>query len=126
MAEITEGVQKKVQQLARKYGAGNYDNEQDCLQEALVKILEMPEGNTESYYVQAGMYAMSHFMKRERAFNSRTTIKDGRDMKDFIHVAPWMAGSGDVDTMDRGRKTPTAHELNKIKDREDEGEDYCE
>jgi len=119
MAEITEGIQKKIEMIARKYAAGNYDDEQDCLQEGLTKVLEMPNGQTESYYVQYAKNRIANYMKKERAFRSGTTIADGNDLKDYIHVAPWMAGSGDVDTMDIGRQTPQAPNYDTLTEGED-------
>ena len=114
MANLTEQLDAKLQSIAHKLTRGNSDDAQDCLQEARLKVLEMEDGQTESYYAEYGMRAMQMFLRTENSYKNRTTSR-GTELKDYIHVAPWLSQSGDVDTMDRGRQSPTAIELNELK-----------
>jgi len=114
MAEITEKINRALQGISRQL-ANDCTTQQDSLQEGSTAVLESKEG-TESYLIQCGKYRMRHYLTKERAYLKRTTIKSGQPLEDFIDVAPWTYASGDVYTASCGHKTPTANELNGLRE----------
>lgn len=70
MANVTGQIIKKVRATAQKLCKNNQDFA-DCVQEGLTRILELPHGATESFYIEAAWYRMRDYLKKERLHHGR-------------------------------------------------------
>ena len=70
MAKLTPELDTKIQYIARKH-AGTSDFFDDCLQEGRLRVLQIPDGETESYYAQSAEYAIRDYLKKERLHQGR-------------------------------------------------------
>jgi hypothetical protein len=68
MAVVTDNIVKRVTAIARKKAIHDWE---DCLQEGLLKVLEMPEGQKESYYVKGAEFRIRDYLKKERLHKCR-------------------------------------------------------
>jgi DNA-directed RNA polymerase specialized sigma24 family protein len=65
MAELTQDIDRQIKSIAFKL-TSNYDDRQDSIQEGRIRVIEMPDGFTSSYYVSAAKWRIRDYLKKTR------------------------------------------------------------
>jgi DNA-directed RNA polymerase specialized sigma24 family protein len=113
MAELTQDIDRQIKSIAFKL-TSNYDDRQDSIQEGRIRVIEMPDGFTSSYYVSAAKWRIRDYLKKTRLNRGDTeertiehigeSFESTFDADDFQNSRSF---SGNDTVTDRGKKRET-------------------